>query len=136
MTGVQTCALPISKLVDDRNKSAHPNGQIFYSTPAALDSKIIEVLRVVKEIQHHSSPIIEHAFREFLLHNHDPEEREYPDTADQIREVLIHANYFSQKDIDACLDFDISTFDGHADIGPIGELFTTFQDIYRSETED
>ncbi|HUM99578.1 MAG TPA: hypothetical protein PLI96_03715 [Halothiobacillus sp.] len=96
-----------AKLVDDRNETAHPNGQILYSTQAALDTKIAEVLRVVAEIQIHSKPIIEHGFREFLLQNHDPENREYADDADQIREVLIHANYLSQKDVEICLDFDI-----------------------------
>ena len=60
-----------AKLVDDRNQSAHPNGNIFYSTEAALDVKITEILRVVAEIQTHSKPIIEHCYREFLLQNHD-----------------------------------------------------------------
>ncbi len=96
-----------AKLVDDRNESAHPNGNIFYSTEAALDAKITEILRVVDEIQTHSRPVIEHCYREFLLQNHDPEEREYPDAADQIREVLIHGNYLSQKDIEICLGFDL-----------------------------
>ena len=88
-----------TKLVDDRNETAHPNGNIFFSTEAALDTKIREVLRVVNEIQTLSSPVIEQSYREFLLQNHDSEEREYPDSADQIREVLIHGNYLSQKDI-------------------------------------
>jgi hypothetical protein len=96
-----------AKLVDDRNESAHPNGNIFYSTQAALDSKITEILRVVDEIQTHSRPVIEHCYREFLIQNHDPEEREYPEATDQIREVLIHGNYMSQRDIDICLAFDI-----------------------------
>jgi hypothetical protein len=74
-----------AKLVDDRNETAHPNGNIFFSTQAALDTKITEILRVVDEIQTHSKPIIEHVYREFLLQNHDPDEREYPDAADQIR---------------------------------------------------
>ena len=38
-----------AKLVDDRNQSTHPNGNIFYSTQAALDTKIIEILRVVRQ---------------------------------------------------------------------------------------
>jgi hypothetical protein len=97
------------KLVDDRNDTAHPNGNIFFSTQAALDTKITEILRVVDEIQEHSKPIIEHCYREFLLQNHDPDEREYPDSADQIREVLIHGNYLSQKDIEICLNFDIES---------------------------
>ena len=43
-----------AKLVDGRNETAHPNGNIFFSTQAALDTKITEILRVVDEIQTHS----------------------------------------------------------------------------------
>ncbi len=77
-----------AKLVDDRNDSAHSNGNIFFSTEAALDIKITEILRVVEEIQSHSKPVIEHAYREFLLQEYNPDEREYPDSQDQIRDVL------------------------------------------------
>lgn len=41
-------------MIDDCNDTAHPNGNIFFSTQAALDKKIREVLRVVAEIQTHS----------------------------------------------------------------------------------
>src|SRR3989304_2793284 len=54
-------------LVKERNDTAHSNGNIFFSTQAALDAKITEILRVVDEIQNHSRPIIEHCYREFLL---------------------------------------------------------------------
>ena len=97
-----------AKLVKDRNDIAHSNGNIFFSTQAALDTKITEILRVVDEIQSYSKPIIEQIYREFLLQSNDPEEREYSDTIDQIREVLIHENYLSQKDIDICIGFDLS----------------------------
>jgi hypothetical protein len=98
-----------AKLVDDRNETAHPNGNIFFSTQAALEKKIAEILRIVDEIQNHSRSVIEHCYRDFLLLNHDPEEREYPDAVDQIREVLIHTNYLSQKDIEICLAFDVES---------------------------
>lgn len=111
-----------AKLVDDRNDTAHPNGNIFFSTQAALDAKITEILRVVDEIQSHSKPVIEHCYREFLVQNHDPDEREYPDAADQIREVLIHGNYLSQKDIEICLGFDLYTLANNVGIASIREL--------------
>ena len=111
-----------AKLVDDRNDTAHPNGNIFFSTQAALDAKIIEILRVVDEIQDHSKPVIEHCYREFLLQNHGPDEREYPDAADQIREVLIHGNYLSRKDIDICLGFDFDSVAAEPDHGNICKL--------------
>lgn len=98
-----------AKLVDDRNETAHPNGNIFFSTRAALDMKITEILRVVEEIQTHSKPVIEQTYRDFLLQSYDPEEREYPDPADEIREVLIHLNYFSQRDIEFCLSYNIAS---------------------------
>lgn len=111
-----------AKLVDDRNESAHPNGNIFFSTEAALGTKITEVLRVVDEIQTLSAPIIQRCYSRFLAESNDPEDREYPDDADQIREVLIHGNYLSQKDIDLCAAFDISA---HEEL----EMHTNFPGI-------
>ena len=122
-----------TKLVDDRNKTAHSNGNIFFSTQGALDTKITEVLRVVDEIQIHSKPVIEHAYGEFLLQNHDPEEREYPDARDQIREVLIHGNYMSQMDIEICLGFDVETLADNEGIESIRELHTALVADYKND---
>jgi len=112
-----------AKLVNDRNDSAHPNGNIFYSTRAAIDAKITEILRIADEIQNHSKPVIEHCYRDFLIQSHDPDERNYPDSTDQIREVLIHANYMSQKDIDICCGFELGSLDhpGNEDICALHE---------------
>lgn len=117
-----------AKLVDDRNDTAHSNGNIFFSTQAALDGKIAEILRVVDEIQNHSRPIIEHCYRDFLLQNNDPEEREYPDAADQIREVLIHGNYLSQKDIEICRGLDLATLADQ----PLGERIRDLHESLKS----
>jgi len=122
-----------AKLVDDRNESAHPNGNIFYSTESALDVKITEILRVVAEIQTHSKPVIEHCYREFLLQNHDPDEREYPDATDQLREVLIHSNYLSQRDIAICLCFDCESLAGHSGIEGMRELHAALAESYKTE---
>ena len=119
-----------AKLVDDRNETAHPNGNIFFSTQIALDAKITEILRIVNEIQTHSKCVIEEAYRDFLLQNHDPEEREYSDTADQIREVLIHKNYFSRKDIEICLNFDVSSLPAHKDNDNLQELHNALIEEY------
>jgi hypothetical protein len=122
-----------AKLVDDRNEAAHSNGNIFFSTQAALERKVHEVLRVVEEIQSHSRPVIECCYREFLLQNHDQEEREYPDAADQIREVLIHGNYLSQEDIDICLAYDLASLAGREEYAGIHELHDTLIAEYETE---
>jgi len=122
-----------AKLVDDRNETAHPNGNIFFSTQAALDTKITEILRVVDEIQTHSKPVIERCYREFLLRSADPEEREYPDPTDQIREVLIHGNYMSQRDLDICLAFDVGSLKEHDGIEAIRMLHEALAKDYEPE---
>ena len=120
-------------LVKERNNTAHSNGNIFFSTQTALDAKITEILRVVDEIQTHSKPVIEHAYRAFLLQNHDPEEREYPDATDQIREVLIHVNYLSQKDIDICLGFNLASLAEQPEIENIRALHEALKVEYESD---
>lgn len=125
-----------SKLVDDRNESAHPNGNIFYSTEAALDLKIAEILRVVAEIQAHSKPVVEHCYREFLAASCDPDERAYPDASDQIREVLIHSNYLSQKDVEVCMGLDGETLAGRPGGDGMRELHAALVEKFRGEAVD
>ena len=119
-----------AKLVDDRNESAHPNGNIFYSEQSALDLKIREILRVADEIQTHSAPTIQRCYARFLTENSDPEDREYTDDADQIRELLIHENYFSQKDIELCAAFDISELKVSPNFPAIESLHQTLRATY------
>lgn len=119
-----------AKLVDDRNSTAHPNGNIFFSTQSALDGKIREILRIVSEIQEQSRPVIETCFRQFLVQNHNVDEREYADPTDQVREVLIHGNYLSQRDIDICLALDPGSLVGEAEMVGALELHKALADEY------
>lgn len=99
-----------AKLVDLRNETAHPNGQILLATKAALDAKLSEVMRAVHEIQTHSQPVVLQCYCDFLVQSSDPEDREYLDPVDQIREVLVHGNYMSQKDVEICRSTNVSQF--------------------------
>jgi hypothetical protein len=119
-----------AKLVDERNATAHSNGNIFFSTQTALDEKITEILSLVDEIQTYSKRIIEDCYRDFLLRNADPEEREYPDPADQIREVLIHGNYMPQRDISFCSLLDLAKFRDHPNFPQIESLHESLQSAY------
>ena len=59
--------------------------------------------------------------------------REYPDAADQIREVLIHGNDLSQKDIDICLVFDAESLASSPGIEGIRELHGSLTETYKGE---
>jgi len=84
----------------------------------------------VNEIQTHSKPVIEHCYCRFLLDNHDPEAREYPDAIDQIREVLIHQNYLSQMDIEICLSYDVAQLKSDPNFPAIEALHQTLRTTY------
>lgn len=90
---------------------------------------------MVDEIQTHSRPVIEHCYREFLLQNHDPEEREYPEAVDQIREVLIHGNYLSRRDIDICCEFDLASLEDGAPAESVRALHDAILSDYGPEDE-
>ena len=102
-----------TKLVKDRNETAHSNGNIFYSFEAELAAKVRDILRLVSEIQGHSETIIVEGYKRFLRDSADPEEREHIGVHDQVREVLIHENYMSLIDLDFCAQCDIAEFADH-----------------------
>src|ERR1700730_1116126 len=122
-----------TKLVKERNATAHSNDVIQYADQKTLDRQIAETLRVVSEIQRHSQCIIQDCYRQFLLESNEPEDREYPADADQIREVLIHENYLSQKDIELCAAFDITKYEElemHHNFPGIESLHQTLRTTY------
>ncbi|MBK1720308.1 hypothetical protein [Thiocystis violacea] len=125
-----------ARFLKKRNKIAHPCATVSFASQQDIDDHIGEVLTEVESIQSRMTPVLHDCLRTFLEQNADPEGWEYSLPKDQIDAVLIHAHYFSRKDIDACLAFDVSAFDTHAEAVPIRELFDNFQDIYRSEAED
>ena len=119
--------------VNIRNDMAHANGNVFFKTQTALDKKIGEILRLVNDIQTRSKPVIEHCYEGFLIQSFDPEEREYTDESDQIREVLIHDHYLSRKDLEYCLPFDISELRKRAGFSQIETLHNSLCEDYGTE---
>lgn len=109
-------------LVKQRNDIAHSNCNIYFSTQEAIDDKIKNILRIAEEIQEHSKPIIICCYRKFLISSSNLEERQFYDPIDQIRDILIHENYFSQRDIKICLSFDINSLIDHEGFEEIRKL--------------
>lgn len=122
-----------SKFVKQRNRIAHPSGTVFFNSKENIDEQIAQVMVEIDHIQQHMIPVLHECLRTFLEQNADQEEWEYSLPKDQIDAVLIHAHYLSRKDTDACLAFDISAFDDHADAVPIRELFDAFRETYQPE---
>ena len=63
------------------------------------------------------------------------DDREYTDATDQIREVLIHQHYLSQKDIEICLDFDLAGIADRLEKDSIRTLHEVLQSEYGPDDE-
>lgn len=125
---------PLSKLVTERNLIAHSSGHIYYSDRKTADRKIEEVLSRIETIQAHMKKVIVGCYTGFLLTSCDPETREYEDRPDQIREFLIRSHYFSNEDIKACTEHDISALKPLAGYPEMSTLHAEMNRLYGNET--
>jgi hypothetical protein len=122
-----------TKLVKDRNETAHSNGNIFYSSEDELAAKVRDILRLVSEIQGHSEGIIVEGYKRFLIESAASEEREHIEASDQVREVLIHGSYMSRIDLDFCVRCDIAEFADHLHFAEIEALHVEVRDWVSTE---
>jgi len=122
-----------SKFVKQRNRIAHPSGTVFFNDKEKIDEQITQVMTEIENIQDHMTPVLHDCLRAFLEGNWNPDEWEYSVAKDQIDSALIHASYFSQKDIEACLKFDIGTHADNPNYAAIRTLFAEFGAAYKPE---
>jgi hypothetical protein len=124
-----------AKLVDERNGTAHANGNISFNSEDQLARKVRDVLRTVEEIQRHSAPAIGEGYKAFLIASQDPETRQHTDDAEQIEEVLVKELYMSASDIAFCRDYDIAGLAGEAGYAAIQSLHQKLADRYPPDEE-
>ena len=123
-----------AKFVKYRNRIAHPSGTTLFNDQQALDDHVAEVLNEVANVQTHMTPVLHELFSEFLCsESNDPEQREAPDAQTEIDANLLHRHYLSQKDIEACLGFDIGSLSADAKFPEIKALFDTFEQAHNPD---
>lgn len=123
-----------AKFVKFRNRIAHPSGTTLFNDQQALDDHIAQVLTEVGNVQARMVPVLHELFSEFLRSDsNDPEKREAPDAQTEIETNLLHRHYLSQKDIEACLGFDVSTLVGYENFSAVKALFDVFVEAYKTE---
>lgn len=122
-----------AKLVDERNNTAHANGNIFFNSEVDLTRKIQDVLRTVEEIQRYSAPAIREGYKAFLVASQDPEEREAEDDSQQIEELLVKEFYMSASDVAFCRDYDIAGLCDEPGFAAIAALHGALAALYPPE---
>lgn len=122
-----------AKFVRRRNRIAHPSGTVFFNDQRAIDDEIAEIMREVANIQEHMRPVITDVYRNFLQASANPEEREYGTPSEEIEANLLHRSYISQKDIEVCLAFDITSLQAVAGYPEIEALHQSLREGYAAE---
>lgn len=122
-----------TKIVKERNDTAHSNGNIFYKNKESLEDKINEMLSCVEIIQLKSTPIIEKAYKSFLLESTNPDDREYFDDESQIRDIFVHGNYLSIEDIKIAKLWNIMSLSSESNYQNIESLASTLKSVYPDE---
>jgi len=121
------------KVVDLRNEVAHSNGNIFFKAQETVDNKITEILRFAEEIQQHSKSAIQDCFKRFLIESQNEDERRYIDIQEQIHEELVHEHYLSQKDLEFCMEYDITELNGEPNYEEIERIFEELRTEYATD---
>lgn len=122
-----------TKIVKNRNDTAHSSGNIFYRNKETLDIQISEMLSCIEAIQEKSIQIIEKAYKSFLIESSNPDERECYEDENQIREILVNKNYLSLEDIRITKEYEISSLSDDPGFTNIQSLSVTLKQIYSEE---
>lgn len=123
-----------ARFLKGRHKIAHPSGTVFFNDKDDLDRHLAEVTKELEIVQGCMKLIVQECLRYFLIEYWDENTWQFSDPADQIREMLIHTNYFSQKDIEDCLKFEIAALENEEGYEQIKKLFDVFVKEYIKES--
>lgn len=120
-----------TSIVKSRNNIAHANGHIFFKTIEMLDDQLERNLSCLGKIQMSLNCVLDDIFKKFLIERCTEDFREVFEDSKQISEFLIRENYLSNKDIERCLQFDISSLRSHPDFLLIESMFNSFKSLYQ-----
>jgi hypothetical protein len=119
----------LKAIVDERNDIAHSNGNINFSNQYSFDGKIKEILECIAHIHDHTRPIITACTKKFLLESANPEENEFLNENDQVRELFAKGNYLSSQDILVACEFPIEQLKNEENYQYIEKLFRAISDL-------
>jgi len=112
----------LKKLVEERNKYAHANGNITITSQTTIDDKIAKYINTLERVQNLMKPLVIDLYKNILSNPDffDADNRlGYLDDNEQIREEFIKKYSLSSKELNVCRKIEIvelSELDGYDDI--------------------
>ena len=129
----------LRKLVEERNKYAHANGNITITSQATIDERISKYLNTLERVQRLFKPIIEEIYLNILANPDfsDSEERlGYYDDNEQIQEEFIKRYYLSKKELNVCRKTNINKLSDKECFGDMRNLHIALCNYYKSLSND
>jgi hypothetical protein len=120
-----------TSIVKSRNSIAHANGHIFYRTAEVLDAELQKTTLCAQRIQTSLSRLLDEILSNFLRERCTSDLRESFEDSEQITEFLVRENYLSNKDLERCLQFNISSLSSHPNFHLIESMFNSFKSLYQ-----
>lgn len=129
----------LRKLVEERNKYAHANGNITITSQATIDERISKYINTIERVQKLFKPIIEDLYLNTLV-NPDFSDSEnrlgYLDDNEQIEEEFIKKFYLSKKELNVCRKANISQLSEKDGFEDMKNLHITLCNYYKNLSDD
>lgn len=126
----------LKKLVEERNKYAHANGNITITSQITIDDIISKYINTLERVHKLINPMIIDLYKSTLSNPdfYDSEERlGYFDDSEQIKEEFVKRYSLAIKDLNVCRKFDIHTLSSNRDYKSIKSLHIELCKFYKSE---
>jgi hypothetical protein len=111
----------LTKLVEERNKYAHANGNITITSQTTIDEKINKYINTLERVYNLLKPEVETLYKNTMTNPeyYDIEVRQYSEEDLQIEEGFVKKYFISQKQLNICRKINVNVFssiDGYEDI--------------------
>ncbi len=129
----------LKKLVEERNKYAHANGNITITSQTTIDDKISKYINTLERVQRLVKPIIVDLYRETLIDPNfsDSEDRlGYLDNDEQIKEEFIKKYSLSYQDLNLCRKFNLADLSEEKNFDEIKNLHIALCKFYKGIRDD
>lgn len=129
----------LAKLVEERNKYAHANGNITITSQTTIDEKVSKYKNTLERVFNLFKALVEGLYNGTLINPdfYDSENRSgYFDDSEQIQEGFIKKYFISKKELNICRKINVSQFSSESGFADMKNLHIALCIYYKSLTDD
>ena len=128
----------LAKLVEERNKYAHANGNITITSQTTIDEKISKYINTLERVYNLLKPETENLYKSTLTtpEFYDSEIRQYLEDDLQIEEEFVRKYFISKKQLNTCRKINVNAFSSLDGFDNIKNLHIALSNYYKSLSDE